>query len=278
MFSDLAQNSNNINDDPWILAVETSGRTGSVALGRGGRLVQEMPFSAPLKHSAELFDITGLILKSHGLKAGDINQVHISYGPGSFTGIRIAVSMAKIYAFANGAKIVAINTLDVIALNAGGVISDDIRRIGVILDAKRGQFFTACYNKDSAGNIARSKDSTDKLITAAEFLAESADQSNPICLLGEGLVYYSKDFQNAGVKFFDSEYWPAKASNVLKLGWVKALRGEFADPYKLTPHYLRGPDAIPRKSAETGNYINPVNCHCGVFPPRALADKMYRLD
>jgi tRNA A37 threonylcarbamoyladenosine modification protein TsaB len=162
--------------------------------------------------------------------------------------------MAKIYAFANGAKLVPINTLDVISLNACDAIfreKHDVRRIGVILDAKRGQFFAACYNRDIAGNITRIKDSTDRLITASEFVAEYADRSNPIWLLGEGLAYYSKDFQNEGVNFVGSEYWPAKASNLLKLGWEKAIRGEFADPYKLTPHYLRGPDAIPKKSAAT---------------------------
>ena len=104
-------------DNPLILAVETSGRLGSVALAQGDKLLSETSFSGPMRHSAEIFPAITDLLSKFDKKPDQIEQVYISAGPGSFTGLRIAVTFAKTLALANGAKIVAVDTLDVIAAN-----------------------------------------------------------------------------------------------------------------------------------------------------------------
>ena len=105
-------------DKSLILAVETSGRTGSVAIGAGDDILAEKTFSGQMRHSAELFVSAERLLSQIGAGAEKIKHVYFAAGPGSFTGLRIAVTMAKMMAFANGAKIVAVSTMDVIAENA----------------------------------------------------------------------------------------------------------------------------------------------------------------
>ena len=100
-----------------ILALETSGRTGSVAIGTISQMLNEIEFSGQMRHSAELFPAIDTLLKGADKNPQDITEIYISAGPGSFTGLRIAVSFAKTMNLATGAKIVALDTLDVIAAN-----------------------------------------------------------------------------------------------------------------------------------------------------------------
>jgi len=237
MTAQIDKTSSGSSELPLILAVETSGRLGSVALAAGEKLLGEKQFSGPMRHSAEIFpDIVGL-LEQHGKKPADLEQVYISIGPGSFTGLRIAVTIAKSMALANQAKIVAVDTLDCIAANVIGL--PEIARLAVILDAKRGQFFTAVYERTH--DLHWNKTLPDSLMTSNEFLERFSDKQ--ITLIGEGLVYYKDNFKSPNIKILDEKYWNPSAANVHKLSRQKALRGEFADPLTLVPNYIRGPDA-----------------------------------
>ncbi len=235
-----------------ILAVETSGRMGSVALAQGPKLLAEKQFSGPMRHSAEIFPAITELVKQFGKKPADIGQVYISVGPGSFTGLRIAVTLAKTMALANAAKIITVDTLDCIAAN---VTSENNlkpnERLTTILDAKRGQFFIAVYEKTQ--DKEWEKVLPDCLMTAEEFLERYADKptcgerSRTIALIGEGLVFYKDRFNRTNVRILDEKFWNPSAASVYKLGWQKALLGQFADPLTLTPNYLRRPDAKPKK-------------------------------
>jgi len=112
-----------------VLAVETSSRIGSVVIALGEKILDEATFSAPIRHSAEIFPALSNILDRFSRKPDQIEQVHISVGPGSFTGLRIAVTLAKTMHLANAAKIVAVDTLDVIAANATGYIKEQNKTI-----------------------------------------------------------------------------------------------------------------------------------------------------
>lgn len=234
-----------------ILAVETSSRVGSVAVAFGDEFLGEIAFSAPLKHSAELFPAIRGLLDRCGREPGQIEQIYISGGPGSFTGLRIAAAFAKTMHLANAARIVSVDTLDVVAANVidlGAGPADDAEpagtahdRIAVIVDAKRGQFFIAVYERSASGGTW-TKSLADCLMSASEFLARFAGNGKRIRLLGDGLLYYRGKFEAEGISFFDEEFWSPRAGKVYLLGRQKALRGEFDDPLTLTPNYLRRPD------------------------------------
>ncbi len=238
---------------PLILAVETSGRVGSVAIALGSRVLGETQFSSPLRHSVEVFPSIQRLLNDFGHKPVQIEQVYISGGPGSFTGLRIATALAKTMHLANAAKIVTVDTLDVVAANVVNLTgkpsaadrqlpSAGCERIAAVLDAKRGQFFIAVYERTTAGGNTWRKALADSLMTIPQFLAQFAGRHKPVWLLGDGLVYYKDKFRGDGVHFFDEQYWSPRAHNVHLLGWEMARKDQFADPLALTPNYLRRPD------------------------------------
>jgi len=245
---------------PLILAVETSGRLGSVALAVGSKILGKTAFSTPVRHSAEIFPAITSLLKGFGLKPHQIEHIYISVGPGSFTGLRIAATIAKIMNLANGTKIVTVDTLDVIAANAEDFIINNgggrnIEKIATILDAKRGQFFIAVYSRPSQTKIPSAntehrdcedrswqKICPDSLMTPAQLLERFANENHPVWLLGEGLVYYKDKFKSDSVRFFEEKYWHPTAEKVHLLGFQKALAGQFAEPLTLQPAYLRCPE------------------------------------
>jgi tRNA A37 threonylcarbamoyladenosine modification protein TsaB len=115
----------------------------------------------------------------------------------------------------------------------------DLTKIATILDAKRGQFFIAAYQNEQG---QWKKSMPDCLMTAGQFIENCGGKSRPVWLLGEGLVYHKDKFKADGIRFLDEKYWNPRAEKVYKLGWQKALAGQFADPLTLQPTYLRRPD------------------------------------
>jgi len=243
-----------MNPKSLVLAVETSSRIGSVAIAFGKKIIAETTFSAPIKHSAEIFPAIGDMLDRFSQNPDNIKQIHISAGPGSFTGLRIAVTLAKTMHLANAVKIIAVDTLDVIAANANDYLkgkkttTDSPERIAAVLDAKRGRFFIAVYRRNTSSNQKTNSNRTwekifpDSLMTATQFLDKFTRDEKPIWLLGDGLLYYKDIFKADTVRFMDEKYWSPRASNVFLLGSEKALAGKFEDPLTLTPNYLLRPD------------------------------------
>ena len=248
------------------MAAETSSRIGSVAIAAGGELLAEATFSAPLRHSAEIFPAICDLLDRIGRQPREIEQVYISAGPGSFTGLRIAATFAKTMHLANAARIVAVDTLDVVAANVISLSETDTcppsgsdlqaighERVATIVDAKRGQFFIAVYERHTPGvqlpaGGRWTKVGSDSLMSAEQFLTEFGRKEKPLWLLGDGLVYYRDKFTAEGVRFFDEQHWSPRAGKVHLLGRQMALKGQFADPVTLTPNYLRRPDVKIKRS------------------------------
>ncbi len=262
---------------PFVLAVETSSRIGSVAVAFGEKMLAETTFSAPIRHSAEIFPAIRGLLDRFSREPKEIEQIYISVGPGSFTGLRIATTFAKTMHLANAVKIATVDTLDIIAANVINLTAENTvqdssheprpyqgrderpatsdERVAAILDAKRGQFFIAVYRRNTGHESRDTSDERratsdgiwqkilpDSLMTASEFLEKFRGSNQPIWLLGDGLLYYKDKFKAQGVHFYHEKYWSPRAGKVHLLGWQKALAGQFADPLTLQPSYLRAPD------------------------------------
>lgn len=254
---------------PLILAVETSSRTGSVAIALGEKMLAEISFSGPARHSSELFPSIRQLLDRFDRKLQEIEQVYITIGPGSFTGLRIATTLAKMMHLAIGAKIVTVDTLDCMAANvtnlsifSTGCPPADTQRsilVAPVLDAKRNQFFIAVYelNGDAGKKPHATIHSTwkkilpDVLISAPEFIDRFAGSDKPIWLLGDGLLYHKDKFKSENIKFLDQKYWSPQASKVHLLGWQKALASQFADPLTLVPSYIRLPEPEEKLKQQT---------------------------
>ncbi len=216
------------------LAIETSGGAGSIATVMDGVVRTEEQFPHGLKHAAEIIPMIDRLCRSERWSAHEIDELYVSAGPGSFTGLRIGITLAKTMAFATGAKIVAVPSMKAIAENAPG----EARHLIVVLDAKRDQVFTGRFERVEGRWIEREPARLDSLTAMLE------RSPRPVHLLGEGIPYHAKFIPASDeVIVTDQSLWRARAGAVARLGTEMARNGLFSDPFQLTPIYIRRPEA-----------------------------------
>ncbi len=228
----------------YIVALETSGRMGSVAVGLGPQLLAEKQFTAGMNHAIELMPTIRELTLAQGWQPRQIQQVYLSIGPGSFTGLRIAVMVARSLAQAIGCRVVPVSTLDVLAQNA----PSQAGHLAVILDAKRGQVYAARYRRGETAAVGTGgwQCAVGPILTSPEEFVRQSPK--PLYVLGEGIDYHRSALR-AGVNSGDElielgrETWTARAAAVHQLGWAMARRGAFADVASLVPLYIRLPEA-----------------------------------
>ncbi len=218
------------------IAIETSGPHGSVALGCGGRIVVEGAFTTTREHARELIPTVDRLCREQGWTPSEVGECHVSIGPGSFTGLRVAVAFARHLALAAGTKTVAVPTLDVIAENCA-VMASRPERLVVILDAKRRQVFAAVYKW---GGECYRRTADPRMIEPGALLAE---EPQPMAVVGEGIEYYREAVEASGAVVLDQSMWWPRASNVMRLGRRLAEQDFFTPARELEPFYVRRPEA-----------------------------------
>ena len=100
------------------LAIETSSRLGSVALAEDGNTLLQDAFPHGLQHAARIILAVDELCRQLHWTPRDIREIYVSAGPGSFTGLRIGITLAKTLAWATGAALVAVPSVRVLADNA----------------------------------------------------------------------------------------------------------------------------------------------------------------
>ena len=237
-------------NDELSLTIETSGMTGSIAVGLGEKLIEWQFLSAPLKHSSETLPVIDNIFKNNNFKPEDIETIYVSAGPGSFTGIRIAVTMAKTLAYAVNAKIVSVPSLEAQALNALDAIQDghNISNIGVILEAGRGNVFAGCYTYTPNNSDDTITSLVPNFTISLEPVMEKpydalSKMPKPLHLLGEGINYHKEELSGNNITILDNTYYAPSAVNVFECGKKRAKANLFASPESFVPIYMRKPEA-----------------------------------
>ena len=229
------------------MAIETSCRIGSAALGAGDELLTAVDFDAASRHAAQLVTRLAELLKSHELTPADLGEVYVSVGPGSFTGTRVAVTVARMLAqTVPGLRTVAVPTAAAVAEGAAEL---DWHRLGVIFDAREGLIYAASFSRDADGRPVA--DGPEGVMTPEEYLAavgggaDAAGEGEPIRLIGEGLAYHemprelilAPDELNAPPHLPNARYaW--------HVGRRMAAAGEFTEYHRLEPLYCRKPEAV----------------------------------
>lgn len=124
-----------------LLALDTSTSVASVALARDGRLAAEITWDVGRRHSQELLGRLSDLLALARATPMELTHVAVASGPGSFNGVRVAVTAAKTLAFTLGLPLAAFSTLDVTAF---GQVST-CGTICAVLEAGRGELYAASY-------------------------------------------------------------------------------------------------------------------------------------
>lgn len=220
---------------PRALAIETSGRTGSVALVENGRVLAEDEFPHGLQHAAEMVPRIDRLCRERGWRPEELRELYVSVGPGSFTGLRIGVTLAKTLAFATGARVVAVPSIHVLARNA----PPEARELVIVLDAKRGQIFTARLTRSPEGWVETEPAHLDDLATML------ARAGRPVYMLGDGIPHHRQFIPDGdpGIRLTAPETWRPRAAGVAEEGIRRGAAGMFTDPDRLLPIYIRKPEA-----------------------------------
>jgi len=216
-----------------IAAIETSGRIGSVAMADAERVLEARRFTHGRRHAVELLGLLAEMAENLGWKPDDLDYLFLSIGPGSFTGLRIGVSLAKTLSLTCGVKLIAVPTVDVLARNA----PPEAENIAVILDAKRRQVYAARFHR-KGDDMIKVVDAC--LTDPGEFIREAP---RPIWLLGEGVAYHREALSGEGILEPPPEAARARAEVVVELGRREVKQNRFADPAALIPLYIRPPEA-----------------------------------
>ena len=125
---------------PLVLALDTTSEFGSLALARGGEIVEEVALHAPDGFAHVLFDWLDLLLKRHGVDIRQIDCFASAAGPGSFTGVRVGLSAVKGLAEACGRPVVTVSNLQAMAAAGSAALR------APFLDARRGEVYGALYD------------------------------------------------------------------------------------------------------------------------------------
>jgi tRNA threonylcarbamoyladenosine biosynthesis protein TsaB len=228
-------------EEPLSIAIETSCRRGGVALGAGEELLAWLGFDASARHGVQLVARLSQLLASAQLRPADIDEVYVSVGPGSFTGTRIGVTVARTLAqVAEHVRCVAVSSPAAVAEGARGLCWQEL---AVVLDARRGLIHATRFAR-RGGDEQIVQRGEGAVVAPAAFLA---DAPRPLTLLGEGLGYH--DLRGEGVTVppphsADAPPHLPDARAVWRVGRRLARSGRFTPPARLLPLYSRKPEAV----------------------------------
>lgn len=221
------------------IALETSGLRGSVAAFEEDRLLVAHDLSESQRSAQSLAPALRELLREVGWQPGDVQLVAVTVGPGSFTGLRIGVTTAKTFAYAVGAELVAVDTLEVIGRQA----PVDLTSLKVALDAGRGQVYAAAFQRLAEQPLASVQPSS--IVDLAAWLASLAPGD---AVTGPLITKLAKQLPT-GVAVVDESHRTPTAAGVAGLAWEKYQAGQRDDPMQLVPLYLRLSAAEEKRAA-----------------------------
>ena len=222
-----------------ILAFDSTARAASVAVCDGERLLGLYNVDNGLTQSELLLPMAENLLHSLKLDFKDIDLVCAATGPGSFTGVRIGTALVKGIAFGRNIPCVSVSTLEELAENI-----TPLRGILVpVMDAKRGQVYTAIFKSDGKTAVRASEDMAISIEELAEILRKYEGES--IYLSGDGYEVAKRGLSSFGVEVMKTPTLliTENAYSCAMVALRKYNRGEFCTDSEISATYLRLPQA-----------------------------------
>ena len=221
-----------------VLAVETSSLAGGVALLDDERLVAEYLLDVSVTHSERLMSAVDRVLADARWTARELTGLAVAVGPGSFTGLRIAVSTVKGLALALDLPVAAVPTLDAMA----AALAWAALPVCPVLGARKGEVYASCYRWD--GRAMRRE--WDYLALSPGALAERLTE--PVILAGDGAGAIRSPY----ARLVPAPRRLPSPACVAILGLDRLRRGETVGAAALSPLYLRPSEAELRRRVLAG--------------------------
>lgn len=222
-----------------LLALETSTRTGSIALFSDGALVSEYLTGIRATYSEMLLPLIDQVLRTAGITIEEIDHFAIAQGPGSFTALRIGMSVLVGLSIATDKPVITIPTLDGLACNVYG----SRHLICPLIDGRRGEVYYAFYKWDDLGKLRRL--SPYRVAAPGKVIAEINETA---VLLGDGIALYADHFLSAlheRALIPPAHLHYPRASAIGSLAMQRLKDDPPAAVHEtVAPLYLRPPDAV----------------------------------
>lgn len=217
-----------------LLAIDTSTAYASIALFDGDAVLAESTWHAQRRHDDHLFPEIERMLGLAAVAVGDIGHVAVAIGPGSFTGVRVAIAAAQGIARASGAAAIPVTTLDV----AARPFAWSRMRVCAILPAGRGEHYAAMYRER-----ARTWQ-----CTSAISIGTIADLSRTVAMD----TLFAGEIDDATAAELHEALGPRavipppsarvrRAGHLAEIAWERAAAGGAVAPERLEPLYIRVP-------------------------------------
>jgi tRNA threonylcarbamoyladenosine biosynthesis protein TsaB len=230
-------------DAKRILAIESSGRHGSVATlwgtPHGSELVQQIILSGHQRTAQALAPTIRQLLEETDWSPSSIGLVAVAIGPGSFTGLRIGVTTAKAFAYAIGAEIISVNTLEALAAQTPPASSP----LWTVLDAQRQELFVAKFGVSENGHLFTERETS--ILPQDVWLAELRAGDR---VTGTALSRLT-DRLPSNVDVIPQELWQPMAEAIGSVGWSAYQSGKRDDVWQLLPSYYRASAAEEKRLA-----------------------------
>lgn len=202
----------------YNLAIETTTSRGQIALGHDDALIEARHLPPQRRHNVGLVPGIDQLCREHRVTPRDLARIAVSLGPGSFTGLRVAIAAAKMLALAGEAQLVGVPTLDVIAQDAPPAQG----RVGVCLNHKHDSVYCAIYRREGERMVRVTEPA---VRTLEEFRTQDPP---PTTLIGD----------------VPPQRAAPRVEVVWQLGRERARGGDIVDAFALEPVYGRRPEAV----------------------------------
>lgn len=256
-----------------ILALETTDAQGSVALCDGGEILASRRLDADRRSAQTLAPTIRETLAEFGWAPGDVDAVAVAVGPGSFTGLRVGVATAKMFAWAVGAKIVGVDALEAIASEIERLPNGaEAAVVSVGIDAQRGDVAARRFGVDvvrkgrpvpldgrfrvfsvkkwfEEENRREYEDCLDSVKSAdfarfwdSDLFLDKAGSSDAagVYFCGPSLNRWrNKGGENIETLFVDEAFWAPTAVGVARVAWSRVEAEDFDDVWSVAPIYSR---------------------------------------
>lgn len=219
-----------------VLGVETSSTRGGVALVDGGKVLAEVSLPEKRHHAQELFRAVEECLGGTSPRAGGLEGIAVSVGPGSFTGLRVGIACAKGLAWTLGLSVACVRTLPALLRDTAWT-----RRgpVACVTRAFQGKVY-ALVGREGGGS------GPDEVLKPEELLGKLEPGT---VLFGDGAAAYAGLFD--GLEIHPEPSAP-RASTVALVGEEMLLRGEGVTPEHALPRYLLKTEAERKLEREVG--------------------------
>ena len=212
-----------------IVALETTERVGGVAALVDGDVAEQLQLNPDQRSAQSLAPAVRQLLRTLAWRAADVDLVAVAAGPGSFTGLRVGVTTAKTFAYATGAQVLGLNTLEVIAAEA----PPSVAAICVVMDAQREQVFSGRLARDDTGRFQWREET--RVVDVQAWLAGLGGGE---VVAGPGLVKLAGRLPPQ-VTALEEHLWAPRAATVGRLAFEHHRAGRRDDLWQLVPQYFR---------------------------------------